>query len=43
MQSPSFILCGPLLRKLLIHGDAEFHLMRDPTLNKVPPLRWDFV
>jgi hypothetical protein len=31
MRSPSFILCGLLLGKFLIHGDAEFRFMHKPT------------
>jgi hypothetical protein len=31
MRSPSFILCGLLLRKPLINSDGEFQLMRQPT------------
>jgi hypothetical protein len=35
MRSLGFILCGLLLRKLLIHSDAEFQLMREPTSIRV--------
>jgi hypothetical protein len=35
MRSPRFILCGLLLRNLLIHSDAEFHFMREPTARRL--------
>jgi hypothetical protein len=35
MRLPSSNLCGLLLRKLRILGDAEFHLMGEPTVQRL--------